>query len=169
MQKAGPAVRSSPVMTARHPDILLLGLGNDILGDDAVGIVAARLLKKEFRDEIDIVEAAAGGLELMELLAGYKKVLILDAIITNEHPPGTILELSKEEFKSSVAIAPHYVSLPEAFQLAEELGITFPVTTHILAMEIRDPFELREGLSPAVENALPLFLERAKKILSGLL
>jgi hydrogenase maturation protease len=156
-------------MPSNPKKILLLGVGNDILGDDAVGLLAARALRDEFQDTVDIVEAAMGGLQLMELLEGYKKVLILDAIVTAEHPYGTILELSKEEFKHTVAIAPHMVSLPESLQLAEELGIPFPDEIRILAMEIEDPYELREGLSPSVAEALPEMVIRARLIMRKML
>jgi len=155
-------------MPSNQKQILILGVGNDILGDDGIGLVAVRALRIEFQDTIDVVEAAMGGLQLMELLEGYQKVLILDAIITTEHPPGTILELSKEEFKHTVAIAPHFVSLPESLQLAETLGIPFPDEIRILAMEINDPFELHEGLSPAIQSALPLLIDRARTVVHQL-
>jgi len=47
--------------------ILLLALGNDIMGDDAVGLVAARALKNEFSDGVDIVEASVAGFRLLEI------------------------------------------------------------------------------------------------------
>jgi hydrogenase maturation protease len=156
-------------MSSHQKKILLLGVGNDILGDDAVGLLAVRGLYDEFHTSADIVEAAMGGLQLMELLEGYKKVLILDAIVTAEHPCGTILELSKEEFKHTVAIAPHMVSMPESLQLAEKLGIPFPEEIRILAMEIEDPYELREGLSSLVEQALPRMISRARIIVGQML
>lgn len=145
---------------------LILGIGNDILGDDGVGLAAARLLKKEFEHSADIVEAIAGGFKLMELLEGYDKVLILDAVITGQHPVGTVLELSKEEFQSTVAIAPHYMSLPEAINFAEKLGINFPKEIRILAVEIEDPYQIREGLSSIIEQTLPNFVKKARGILA---
>lgn len=146
--------------------ILLLGIGNDILGNDGVGLTAVRILKNEFHDRVDIVEAIAGGFKLMELLEGYEKVLILDAAVTGKYPLGTVMELSKEEFQDTVAIAPHYVSLPEAINLAEKLGIKFPRDIRILAVEIEPPFDLREGLDPVINDSIPRFLEKARGILN---
>ena len=51
-------------MTAPAPRRLVLGLGNDILGDDAVGLLAARRLRVVLPTSIDILEAAGGGLTL---------------------------------------------------------------------------------------------------------
>jgi Ni,Fe-hydrogenase maturation factor len=73
---------------------LLLALGNDILKDDGVGLAAASLLRSEFKGAVDIVEASGTGLALLELLAGYDRALLLDAIFTGNAPPGTVLEFS---------------------------------------------------------------------------
>ena len=144
-------------------------MGSDILGDDAVGLLAVRSLKEEFHESVTITEAMTGGLKIMEILEGYERVLILDAIMTKQNPVGTILELSKEQFHKTVAIAPHFVSLPEAIQLADHLGIRFPKEIRILAMEIDDPYQVTEELTPAVRQALPEFVRRARNILHDLL
>ena len=152
-------------MPVRRNKILILGLGNDILGDDAVGLYAARELQKEIQDNVDVVEAVISGFEIMDVLEGYEKVLLLDAVVTNQHPPGTILELSKEQFKNVVAISPHYMGLPEIFLFAEEMKIDFPKEIRILAMEINPPYELKEGLSSDVMNALPDLISKGKDVL----
>ena len=64
-----------------------------------------------------------------------------------------------------VGPSPHYAGIPEVLRLAECLGIAFPRELCILAMEVEDPYAVREGLSPSVERALPRFLERARQIL----
>ena len=56
--------------------ISVIGLGNDILGDDAVGLLAVRELKKYYGDKIDIFESPNGGLELLDYMEGYYKTLI---------------------------------------------------------------------------------------------
>ncbi|MBI4810312.1 MAG: hydrogenase maturation protease [Ignavibacteriales bacterium] len=131
-------------MSTRQHNILILGLGNEILGDDAVGLLAARELMKEFHKKVDIAEAAISGFEIMELLEGYEKVLLLDTVVTKKHEAGTIIELSKERFKKVVAVSPHYMGLPEIFQLAEIVNIDLPKEIRILAMEIEPPYDLRD-------------------------
>ncbi|MBI5022419.1 MAG: hydrogenase maturation protease [Ignavibacteriales bacterium] len=156
-------------MIDRLSTVLVLGLGNDILGDDAVGLLAARELKILFHDKVDVVEAAVSGFEIMEILEGYESVLLLDAVVTKAHPPGYILELSKEQFKNVVAISPHYMGLPEVFQLAEEMKIKFPKIIRILAMEIIPPYDIKEGLSEPIQESFPQFVETGSAILSELL
>jgi hydrogenase maturation protease len=146
--------------------ILLLGLGNDILGDDAVGLVALRILKNEIAADIDFVEISTSGFDLLETMEGYEYVLLLDAIVTGKHEAGSIMDLTMDDFSNGTAVSPHYISLPDLFALAEKLDIPFPREFRILAMEVDDPYQLIEGLSSTVEKALPNFLSRARLVLA---
>ena len=67
-------------------------------------------------------------------------------------------EFSREDFQKVVGPSPHYAGIPEVLRLAECLGIAFPTDLCILAMEVEDPYAVREGLSPSVENAVPVLL-----------
>ncbi|MDI6766468.1 MAG: hydrogenase maturation protease [Bacteroidota bacterium] len=153
-------------MTSQKNKILILGLGNDILGDDGIGLMAVRELKKQFEHfPVDVVETALAGFELLDMLQGYEKVLILDAVVTKKHQAGTVLELSPEQFKHATAVSPHYGGLPEVLKLAEHLNIRFPTEIRILAVEIEPPYDLREGLNPVISDAFPRFINKAKSIL----
>ncbi|MFI5338227.1 MAG: hydrogenase maturation protease [Candidatus Methylomirabilales bacterium] len=154
-------------MTKQHPRILVLGLGNDILGDDAVGLVAARRLRGHCSAEVDVVEAAESGLGLLDFLEGRSHALLLDAILTGRHPAGTMLEFSHEDFHRTIGPSPHYAGLPEVLRLAECLAIPVPTDLCVLAMEVEDLYRIREGLSPAVNRALSGYVERARQILDG--
>jgi hydrogenase maturation protease len=154
-------------MSRRKNSILILGLGNDILGNDAVGLLAARELKKEFGNNVDVAEAALSGFELIDLLEGYEKVLLLDAVVTKQHTPGTVLELTKEQFKKVVAVSPHYMGLPDVFQFAEKFDINLPKEIRMLVMEIEPPLDLREGLDPCIQDSFLNFVERGKNILQN--
>ena len=148
-------------MNDARPRILVLGLGNDILGDDAVGLLAARRLRTLLPDCVDVVESPGGGLDLLDLLEGYDRAVLLDAILTGKHPPGTILEFSDADFKKDDAPSPHYAGLPTVIQLAESLGIHFPSPFRVVAVEVENPYEVLEGLSNSAKAALPAVIERA--------
>ncbi len=151
-------------MTGPVPSTLVVGLGNDILGDDAVGLLAARCLRRQFPD-LEVVEAGSGGLELLDLLAGWDCALLLDAVLTGRHPAGTLLEFSRQDFHQIVGPSPHYAGLPEMLRLAECLAIPMPAELCVLAMEVEDPYCVREGISPSVANALPAYVRRGEEIL----
>jgi len=147
--------------------ILVLGLGNDILGDDAVGLLAARRLRASLPASVDVLESAGGGLDLLDLLEGYGRALILDAIATGEHPPGTLLEFSAADFQKVIAPSPHFAGLPELLQMARQLTIPFPETISVLACEVADSYQIREGLSPSADAALPAVVARAERIVAS--
>jgi len=64
---------------------LVLGIGNPFLGDDGIGFDIAQELARVIKDEnVDVKDASLPGLNLLELIVGYDKAIIIDAIMT-EH------------------------------------------------------------------------------------
>lgn len=145
--------------------ILVLGIGNDILCDDAVGLVAARKIHDELSGEVDVLESFGLGLDLLETLEGYEYALLLDAVMTGQCEPGTIMEFTQNDFAPEISSSPHYVGLPEVFKMAEKFHIPFPKETRILALEVEDPYQIYEGLTVTVEEALPALIGKAKEII----
>ena len=152
-------------MTRQHNSTLLLALGNDIMGDDAVGLRAGQLLEKEFSDKVDFCETTEAGLSLLDIMSGYDRVLILDSIVTGKHPAGTVLEFARADFDKVTGFSPHYAGLPEVLGLAERLDSAFPQKIRVLALEIVSPNDFGRTLSPAIDQALPDFVEKAGRIL----
>jgi hydrogenase maturation protease len=154
-------------MSERAAKTLLLALGNDILGDDGVGFAAARNLETRFAPEVDFILSSEAGLALLELMEGYERALLLDAVVTGRAPVGTVHEFEPDDFREVLAPSPHYAGLPEVLALAERLGIEFPRELRVLALEVEDPYEIREGLTAGVAGALSAFTARAAQILEG--
>ena len=70
--------------------LLVLGIGNFILGDEGVGVHAVRELEKgKFPEGIDIMDGGTAGLTLMETMQDYDKVLVIDAAV-DDYAAGTI-------------------------------------------------------------------------------
>ncbi|HEY6952947.1 MAG TPA: hydrogenase maturation protease [Bacteroidota bacterium] len=164
-KNAMPGETVRKMFEVRERKILLLALGNDILGDDGVGLYAARTLAKKWSHRIEIVEAPIGGFALIDLLHGYDKVLILDSISGVSAKPGTLRELSVDDFHEQSFASPHYVGLKEIVELAVHLEIPFPSEIRILGMEVADASILRKGLSPEIESELPRLIQSAETIL----
>lgn len=146
--------------------IIVLGIGNDIMGDDAVGLVAARKLGALLTDAIHVEETNGLGLHLLDILEGYDHALLLDAAMTGRYEPGTVVEFGINDFSPEIQSSPHYAGLPEMSQIASKLGIAFPKDIRILAVEIEDPYQIHEGLTPAVEKAIPELVIKAEKMLN---
>ncbi|MBE2227162.1 MAG: hydrogenase maturation protease [Ignavibacteria bacterium] len=144
--------------------IMVLALGNDIMGDDGAALAAAKLLRNEFGSEIDVFEVASAGFMLLDLMEGYDKVILIDTILST-HTPGLIRELTLEELTGRQTGSPHYAGLPEIIGLAKELELNFPDEVRIIVIEIEDPFVIRQGLSPCIESEIPGLVRKVKDII----
>ncbi len=153
---------------AKKNRTVVLALGNDLLGDDAVGFHAARQLCSESIEGVDVVETGEAGLALLDYLEGYDRAVILDAIATGRCEPGTILSWHRKDFKDIVSPSPHFSGLPEMLHLAERVGMHFPRELRVLAMEVDNPTVFRESLTPRAQAALPAFVAEARKTLAAM-
>jgi|WetSurMetagenome_2_1015567.scaffolds.fasta_scaffold470336_1 hydrogenase maturation protease len=151
--------------------ILVLGLGNPILTDDGVGIhvlreVASRLVASSLHPGVRFAEASVGGIRLMEVLAGYDRTILIDAIQTPDGLPGDILRLSPGgshavdgvEVRSSLhAGSTHDLSFQGALVWGRETGMKLPQDDDILivAIETEDVLTFGEACTPAVAAAIP--------------
>jgi hydrogenase maturation protease len=86
-------------MSGKH--ILVLGLGNLLLSDEGVGIhVIRELQKKSFPKNISIVDGGTGGFELIRYFRGMEKVIIIDALKSDDKP-GSVFRFTPDEFRSA--------------------------------------------------------------------
>jgi len=145
---------------------LVLCLGNDIIADDAVGIHAARLLSERAAHLADIEESAVSGVALLEIFVDYQRAIIVDAIYTQKHPPGTILEMKPSDLDRVVAPSPHYAGLPELMDMAEQMDLVFPKDIVIFAMEIQDSLTVGGEMTQPIIDALPKLVERVEQQLA---
>lgn len=151
-------------MNTSQNRILVLALGNDIMGDDGAALEAAKILRNEFGSALDVFEVASAGFMLLDLMEGYDKVLILDTILSTNYP-GTIRELSLEELTERRSSSPHYAGLPEIIGLAQKLDLKFPDEIRILVIEIEDAFTIRQGLSFQIRCNIPELVNRVRDII----
>lgn len=139
---------------------LVLGLGNELAGDDAVGVLVARAVREELDGLADVVESSAAGMALIEVFAGYERAIVVDSIVTGRHAPGTIVEMGLGEIGHVVAPSVHQAGLPELAAVAERLGLRFPEETRVLAVEVLDPYTLGAPLSEPVARAVDALARR---------
>ena len=157
-------------MSAVSDKILLLGLGNDILTDDAIGLNVVRHLRESLAgdDRIEVRETMEMGLALLDFIVGYRAVLIVDSIQTGKAPAGTILEVDAAGLKQITGRTPHFLGVGETLALGRQLGLAMPQEVRILAVEVGDPFTLGTEMTPALQRALPAVLMRTRQALREL-
>ncbi len=144
--------------------VLILGVGNDLLGDDAAGLLVAGALDDGRLPAGAIVEITTrSGLALLDAVAGFHKVLLIDTQVSGQ-PPGSV-----EEFTLTASVvrspSPHYLGYGEALALGAAVGIDLPAEIHVLAVERTPTVIIGDDLSDPVRNVLPSVAERAKAII----
>lgn len=149
----------------KEPCTLVLGLGNELAGDDAVGLLVAREVRRIADADVEVVESSASGLALIELLAGYSRAIVVDSILTGRDAPGTITEMGMDEVGRVVAPSVHHAGLAELAAASERLGLTFPSCTRVFAVEVVDPYTLGAPLSEPVAAAIPELVHRVRDLL----
>ena len=148
---------------------IIVGLGNPILSDDGIGPrVAAELKDLLEEDNIEIEEANVGGLGLMDLLIGYQKAIIVDAIQTINETPGNIYQLDLEAFERSRRTGPlHDLDLLSALQIGRISGMTLPDIVEVFAIEAADVCTFGEECSTLVSDAIPVCAELIRRKIKG--
>jgi hydrogenase maturation protease len=156
---------SAEAMQAPARKRLVLGLGNDILTDDAVGLRVVRRLAGELRDrsDIDVRETTEMGLALLDFLTGYASAFIVDSFQTGRLAPGSVHELDPITLNLMTGRTPHFLGVGETLTLGRELGLAMPGEVRIFAIEIEDPWTVGTTMSPALEEALPRIVARIRE------
>ncbi len=139
---------------------LVLGLGNDLLSDDAIGPVTARCLARRVGDAALVVASSLHGVALLDLIVGYERLIIIDAICDPRHRPGTIVELGLDDLRPVSMASPHYAGLPELKMLAERMGLRFPRQVQIIAVVVEDPRTIGGRMTLRVRRAMPALCQR---------
>ncbi|MDD5289223.1 MAG: hydrogenase maturation protease [Dehalococcoidales bacterium] len=134
---------------------LVIGVGNPILTDDAVGFRVAHLLK-EAKTELTVIETAEAGLILLELITGYEQVIIIDSVKTGHDKPGTLYELTLDQIDPSWNFcSTHGIDIRMAFELGHKLGYKMPARLSIYGIEVEDNKNFGEKCTPEVEKNIP--------------
>ena len=139
---------------------LVLGLGNPILSDDGVGPYVVRELDGKLSGDVTVAETSLAGLNLLDLLVGYDRAIIVDAIKTGGGRAGEIYRLDIDDFTSTRhAASTHDVNLVTALELGEKLGLDLPQKIDILAIEVADTERFSEECTPEVAVVIPVCAE----------
>jgi hydrogenase maturation protease len=148
---------------------LILGLGNSLLCDDGVGIYVASELKNIVNQpEITIMETGIAGLSLLDLLVGYDRAIIIDAIKTGGGKAGQIYRLEPKAFDSALHTASaHGIDFTTALEFGKKLGLHLPREIVIFAIEALDISTFSEECTPEVRQAIPNCVEMILREIKG--
>ncbi len=151
---------SDRVDEAPLEDILVLGLGNVLLGDDGLGETAVRLFEETHGpfDRVRILDGGTLGLSLLPYLQEARAAILVDAIRA-DRPAGTLVRLTGDEVAPAVAtrLSVHQIGVADLLDAARLAG-NLPRELVLLGL-VPESIELRLGLSAPVARGVPGLLE----------
>lgn len=139
--------------------ILVLGLGNVLLGDEGIGVWVAEALKRQFTfpESVTILDGGTLGLDLLPWLDGVERLLLIDAVKLGR-APGEIVRLEGDEVPAAldIKISPHQVGVQDLLAVTRLMGREPP---HVVLWGMEpECLDAGMGFSPRVREALPRLL-----------
>jgi hydrogenase maturation protease len=141
---------------------IILGLGNTLNKDEGLGVHCLERLRECLKDfsAIDVFDGGVLGLDLLPIVEPCSHLLILDAVDACK-PPGTVIELSRDEIPlfPRIKLSWHQVTFQEVLQFAEVRG-NLPEHLHLVGAQPAD-ISIGFGLSPVIARLVPEIADRA--------
>jgi len=98
------------------PKVVVVGVGNLLMGDDGMGIWVAEELRKA-PDEVLVLDGGTALLDVLEEVEGAERLVIVDAM-SGDGPPGTVYVLSSDDLgKRKGRFSLHDMGVAEMLEL----------------------------------------------------
>ncbi|MBI3670030.1 MAG: hydrogenase maturation protease [Acidobacteria bacterium] len=154
-------------MSREQETLLIVGIGNELLGDEGLGVHVARSLlaaRDSLPARVEVLEAGTALLDFVAEMSRYSHVIIVDAVRAGQeagtvYRVGSVAEFASQ-FEDNPPISLHEWNLIETLQVAEKLGL-MPRQLTLIGAE-------PESLDPSTELS-PKLAQAAEKIISILL
>jgi hydrogenase maturation protease len=142
-----------------EPRVLVLGVGNVLMGDEGVGVHAVRELdKRSFRPGVTVLDGGTGGFHLLSHLSEADSVVMIDATLDGR-PAGTISEIVPRYASDFPrALSAHDIGLKDLVESAALIGRLPEII--LITISVADLQPMQMTLSPEVAAAVPEVLER---------
>ncbi len=152
--------------------IAILGFGNPVRSDDAIGIYVVDELKKrlEHHEDISVFDMGTSAFEILFKLKGHKQIIIVDGVINSGEADGTLFHLPAAEIQAGIQNDPlvflHGMKWDQALSYAKKImADEFPedkINVYLIAIsEIKINMELSNAVKQAGDKLI-------KKILNDL-
>jgi len=139
--------------------ITVLGIGNELMSDEGIGVFAAKELQtRDLPDGVEVMEGGTDGFGLINIITDTDFLIVIDSLKGGSEP-GTIYKFNVKEapscpdvFKTSI----HQVGILEVLNLSELIGktpetIVFGVEPKTISMGME--------ISPEIKKKIPRLLE----------
>ena len=146
--------------------VLVLGVGNSLLGDDGAGLLVLAELERDaaqWGDQVEFLDGGTQGLALLDRIAHRRALLVLDAVALGAEP-GTVHVLRGWKHAGARASTAHESNVAELLQTSTLLG-ECPEQVTVIGIE-PEKIGTGIGVSEAVGKGVGAAVEAAKRELS---
>ena len=158
-----PSARPEPAPAV----VLVLGIGNLLLGDEGVGVhVVRRLEQGPLPPGVRVLDGGTGGLHLLSCLLEHPALVVVDATLDGR-PPGTVSRLHPR-FAADYprTLVAHDIGLKDLVDAAQVLGARPHID--LITVSIASASALSLELTERVSAALPRVLAAVHETLAEL-
>ena len=148
--------------------ILILGIGNVLMGDEGVGVHAIKELEKEtFPPNVTLLDGGTGGFHLLEYLQKYPRIIMIDATMDGKLA-GTI-SLIEPKFATDFpkSLSAHDIGLRDLIESTAVLG-ELP-KMYLITITIDSIQSMQIELSPEIEKQIPAVVGKVKEVLNNII
>jgi hydrogenase maturation protease len=144
--------------------MLILGIGNLLMGDEGVGVHAVRALEREaLPPGVDLLDGGTGGFHLLELFDEHRHMILIDATL-DDAEPGTVRVLHPKFAKDFPrSLSAHDIGLRDLVESATLLGPLPTIDLVTISIAKIQPMSIE--MTPEVKESLPLVLQTVRGLL----
>lgn len=148
----------------------ILGFGNPVRSDDAIGVYVVNELQKHLQDseEVSVFDMGSSAFEILFKLKGHHQIIIIDGVINSGEADGTLFCLPASEIDAQIQDDPmvflHGMKWDQALSYAKKLmGDEFPennIKVYLVAIsEIKINMELSDAVKAAGDKLITTILK----------
>jgi hydrogenase maturation protease len=147
---------------------LLLGVGNILLTDEALGVRTVEQFIEQYNfsaDALEVVDGGTAGMELLEMIASRKLVVFVDAVLTGDEA-GTIVTLTGKQVPTFFArkLSPHQLGLSD---LLSALIMTDEHPEKVIVVGVvPESVEPQIGMTDLISRKMPQILLQVAQTLT---
>jgi hydrogenase maturation protease len=151
----------------------IMGFGNPVRSDDAIGIYVIEKLRKEIEDQshVSLLDMGTSAFEVLFKLKGHERIILVDAVVNTGEAVGTLYKVPAEEIRRAPVDDPmvflHSIKWDQALSYAKKiLQHEYPedIVVYLIAVDnTRLDIELSEAAQQAGDKVVALIKKELTK------
>lgn len=146
---------------SNHEKTLVLGLGNELMSDEGVGVhVVRRLAQQQLPENVECLDGGTGGFVLLEPLQQAERIIMIDASADN-NPIGTVTRTTPRFSRDyPPTLTAHDVGIKDLLDVFHLLGGEREVTLYAITIDPKQPIlmEMSREIAKAADEAVERIL-----------